>query len=141
MRLDHVAVAVRDVEEAKAKLLRIPGARLLGEGEVREERIRVAVVAVGDVEIELMEPTGEGAVARFLEKRGPGIHHLAWRVEDLARWIQDVKDAGLEVLYDPPRKGWAGRWVTFLHPRSTGGLLLELCGYEEVRRDAEAEGP
>lgn len=129
--LDHLGVAVADLDDAGAAY------RLLGlepEGadeEIAAQGVRVRAFRAGDSLIELLAPTSaEGAVARFLERRGPGLHHVAFRVGRLAPEIARLREAGAEFIDETPRPGRAGTRVVFLHPRWSGGVLIELVEHD-----------
>jgi len=95
--------------------------------EVAEQKVRVAMLPIGESRIELLEATSEDSpIARFLEKRGPGIHHIAVRVDDIHVALGDLKQKGARLIDEEPRKGAGGCLVAFVHPSSTGGVLLEL---------------
>ena len=135
MRLDHVGVAVRDLESALRPYEAI-GVRPEAVETVEAEGVKVAFLRVGDAHVELLEPLrAEGAVARFLEKRGEGMHHLAVEVDDIIAAIARAKAAGLAVIDDEPRRGARGRLVAFVHPRSFGGVLLEFVEPKDVTSD------
>lgn len=126
--LDHVAIAVRDLDAAipmyTALLSRPPS----GRERVAGEGVEVAFFDVGHARIELLEPTGaETPVGRFLERRGPGLHHITLAVPDLAAALQRCRAQGLEPVGPAPRPGAGGQPVAFLDPRTTGGLLIELA--------------
>lgn len=121
--LDHVAIAVRSIEEAAPRFERLTGSQRSETEDVEAQGVRVAFVGA----VELIEPTGpDGAVARFLEKRGSGLHHVAYRTPDLAAELARARGAGFEPIDPGPRPGARGHLVAFLHPRSTGGVLVEL---------------
>lgn len=133
MRVDHVGVAVRSIEEALGFYRDRLGLAVTHREEVAGQGVRVAFLArpgagEGEAEVELLEPLGGGAVARFLEFRGPGLHHLAFRAVDIAGAMAGLKAAGLPALEDAPRPGARGRRVCFLHPRRAHGVLVELVG-------------
>jgi len=126
VRLDHVAVAVRDLHSA-LQVFEAVGLRCAHVEDVPDEGVRTAFLAGGEVAVELLQPTSDsGAVARFLNSRGEGVHHLALRVPDLEAALSRATTAGLSVVPPAPRPGARGRRVAFLHPRSTCGVLLEL---------------
>jgi methylmalonyl-CoA epimerase len=126
--LDHLGVAVPDLESTLPLYRDMLGLELLYTEEVESDRVKVAVLAFGSGHLELLEPTSEDSpVARFIEKRGPGLHHVALRVNDCGTALQAVADAGFELVDDTPRPGAGGKRIGFVHPRSTGGVLLELC--------------
>lgn len=124
--LHHVGVAVRSLEEA-ARAYEALGLTVARVETVEGEQVRVAFIAVGETHIELLEPTGPTSpVARFLEKRGEGVHHLCFAVDDIARTMARAREAGLVLLDETPRTGAGGSRVCFIHPKSTGGVLVEL---------------
>lgn len=125
-RLHHVGVAVRSLEAA-AKAYEALGLTVEKVETVASEQVRVAFIPVGETHIELLEPTGPASpVARFLEKRGEGVHHLCFAVDDVEKAMADARDAGLALLDETPRTGAGGSRVCFIHPKSTGGVLVEL---------------
>ncbi|MEE8525735.1 MAG: methylmalonyl-CoA epimerase, partial [Thermoanaerobaculia bacterium] len=124
--LDHIGIAVRSIEEGR-RLYEALGLEVEAIEEVPSEGVRVAMIRCGDSRIELLEPTrADSPIARFLEKRGPGIHHLCLATDDVRGDDQKLRDAGLRVLRPEPSRGAGGCWVQFVHPKSTGGVLLEL---------------
>jgi methylmalonyl-CoA/ethylmalonyl-CoA epimerase len=136
LRLHHVGIAVRTLGE---------GARAWGESglglseehreEVADQRTRVAMFPVGESRVELLEPMSEdSAVAKFLDKRGPGIHHLCFEVDDIEAELARIRSLGLRVLGNAPSPGAHGSRVAFIHPADTGGVLIEL---NEFTKDSE----
>jgi len=127
--LDHIGMAVTSLEESLPLYRDLLGLRLLYEEEVESDGVRVAVLDLGgDGHLELLEPTGpETPVGRFVEKRGPGIHHLALGVKDCAAALTALKTCGYRMLDETPRPGAGGKQIGFVHPKSTGGVLLEMC--------------
>lgn len=125
-KIDHVGIAVRSIEEAR-KMYEALGLRVAEIEEVPHEGVRVALIPCGDSRIELLEPMSEDSpVAKFLAKRGPGVHHICLGSDDVREDDARLRAAGLEVLRPEPTRGAGGCWVQFVHPRSTGGVLLEL---------------
>jgi methylmalonyl-CoA/ethylmalonyl-CoA epimerase len=125
--LDHVAIAVPSIAEALPLFELLTG----GAGSPRErvdaQGVDVAFVGTGTGRIELIEPiSADSGVARFLERRGPGLHHLAYRVPDLEAALADLAARGVRLIDERPREGAHGRRVAFIHPASTGGVLIEL---------------
>jgi methylmalonyl-CoA epimerase len=130
--LDHLGIAVADLEAGIRLYRDLLGLELERIEEVPQEGVRVAFLKLdrsGSAgHVELLAPTGSaGAIARFLKKRGPGLHHLAVAVDDIARVMAACRAAGLELLDSVPRPGAGDKPIAFLHPRSTGGVLIELC--------------
>jgi len=127
MRIDHIGIAVAQLEEA-VELYRALGLEVAGVEDVPDEGVRVAFLPAGEARIELLEPLDDASpVARFLTRRGPGIHHLCVRVDDIRATMERLREAGFELLSEEPRAGAEGALVCFVHPRSAGGVLLELA--------------
>ena len=131
--LDHIGIAVRALDEALPFYRDTLGLAPQGPEEVPAEGVRVAFLQVGESRLELLEPLSDASpIARFLAKRGPGIHHICLRVADMEQALRTVRSRGAEVIPPEHRIGAGGRRVAFIHPRSTGGILLEL---KEYRRE------
>ena len=125
--IDHLGVAVKSLDTAK-KFYQQLGLKVVGEEIVEGEKVKVAMVPVGDTRIELLEATSpESAVARFIAKRGEGLHHVALHVPDLAGVVERMKAQGTRFINDQVQVGAGGHLYVFVHPSSTGGVLLELC--------------
>jgi len=125
-RLDHIGIAVSSIEE-RLEVYRALGLEVAGREEVASEKVRVAFLPVGETRIELLEPTeAVSPVAAFIARRGEGIHHLCIRVDDIRVAMAELKSKGLQLLSDEPRPGAHGTLVCFVHPRSAGGVLIEL---------------
>lgn len=128
IRLDHVAVAVPDLDDAVSMYSAILGAPETTRDMVESEGVRTAFFDLGGARLELLEPTGEETpVGRFLSRNGPGLHHIALAVPDIAVALERCRAAGLDTVGAAPRTGAGGRRIAFLHPRSAGGVLIELC--------------
>lgn len=129
MKIDHVGVAVRSIEEALPFYRDSLGLELTHREEVPSQSVRVAFLgAPGQAQVELLEPTGEsGAVARFLAAKGPGMHHLAFHAGDLSSAVERLSASGRRAL-EAPRPGARGHRVCFLHPKDCGGVLVEVVG-------------
>jgi len=126
--LDHIGVAINSLTEGLALYRDLLGLELLYEEEVAADGVRVAVLELGGGHLELLEAMGpDTPVGRFIAKRGPGIHHIALRVKDCAQALAAVRAAGCPTLDEAPRRGAGGKQIAFLHPKATGGVLLELC--------------
>lgn len=118
---------MRSLQQA-AEFYRKLGAEVLGEELVEQEKVRVAMVPLGESRIELLEATSEDSpVARFIARRGEGLHHVALQVENLAQKVEDLKRSGVRLVTDEIQVGAGGHLYVFIHPSSTGGVLLELC--------------
>ena len=125
--LDHVAVAVPDLEEAAKAYVEGLGMALGGVEVVEGQGAKVGFFDLGGPRIELVQPTGpDTPLAKFLEKRGPGLHHIALKVDDIAAALERLKGAGVRLIDEEPREGAGGKKVAFIHPKAMGGLLLEL---------------
>lgn len=125
-RIDHVGVAVESIEEAR-RFYEALGLEVEAIEEVPDEGVRVAMIRCGESRIELLEATTpDSPIARHLERRGPGIHHLCLATDDVAADDVRLRTLGYQVLRPKPTRGAGGCWVQFVHPRSTGGVLLEL---------------
>ena len=127
MKIDHIGIATRGIDEASRFWREDLGLELLETEEVTEQKVRVAMLPIGESRIELLEATSpDSPIARFVEKRGPGIHHLAVRVNDIYAALEQLKLRGARLIDSEPRKGANGCLVAFVHPSSAGGVLLEL---------------
>ena len=127
--LNHIGIAVKSIEEGKKLFCDILGFELKGEKSLPERGVRVAFLETGNTTIELLEGIGESsAVSKFLERHGPGIHHLCFRVGDIDRVLQELAAAGLRLIDEKARPGAEGHPVAFIHPKSTSGVLIELEG-------------
>lgn len=125
-RIDHVGIAVHSIDEARAAYEAL-GLHVEHVEVVEQEGVRVAMIPCGESRIELLEPTRpDSPIAKFLEKRGPGMHHLCLRSDDVRADDVRGRAAGLAMLRPEPTRGAGGCWVQFVHPKSTGGVLLEL---------------
>jgi methylmalonyl-CoA/ethylmalonyl-CoA epimerase len=126
MKIDHIGIAVTSLPEAKA-FYEALGLACGGEEEVHEQKARVAFFPAGEGRIELLESTdSEGPVGKFVAKRGPGLHHLCIQVSDLRGALEALKAQGYALVDQEPKIGAGGHLVAFVHPKSTGGVLLEL---------------
>src|SRR5919107_2909481 len=127
MKIDHIGIATRGIEESLAFWRDALGLEVKHTETVEEQGVRVAMLPVGEPRVELLEPTGpETPVGKFLEKRGPGIHHVAVRVPDIRAALSRLKAEGARLIDEEPRNGAGGCLVAFIHPASAGGVLLEL---------------
>jgi methylmalonyl-CoA/ethylmalonyl-CoA epimerase len=127
-RINHLGIAVRSLEEALPFYRDTLGMAHAGTEEVASQQVKVAFLTIGESKIELLEPTSsESAVAKFLEKNGPGVHHVAYEVEDIEAAIAKLAQDGTRMIDAAPRKGAHGALIAFVHPKSSGGVLTELC--------------
>jgi len=125
--IDHVGIAVDDIDEALALYRDALGMPLVHRETVTEQGVDAVLLDVGDSHIELLQPLGpDTAVGKFLAKRGPGMHHVAYRVVDIEQALSALAAAGMRLIDDRPRTGIRGSRVAFLHPSSTGGVLTEI---------------
>ncbi|HOO59392.1 MAG TPA: methylmalonyl-CoA epimerase [Candidatus Mcinerneyibacteriales bacterium] len=127
-KIDHVGVAVSSLEEHIPFYRDILGLELVGTEEVPEQKVRVAMFQVGEVKIELLEPLSEESpIAKFIEKKGEGIHHLAYDTDDIEDELSVMKGKGVRLIDEEPRSGAHGSRIAFLHPKSSAKVLTELC--------------
>ncbi len=125
--IDHIGIAVKSIEGALKFWEATLGIKCTGIEEVAEQKVKTAFLPVKDTEVELLEPTAEDSpVAKFIEKKGEGIHHLAIRVSDLQKALDELKAQGVRLIDEKPRKGAGGAMIAFIHPAASGGILLEL---------------
>jgi len=125
--LDHVGIAVHSLDDSLPLFESITGGKGYGRERVEQQGVEVVFLGSGDGRLELLAPTrDDSAVAKFLAKRGPGMHHLCYRVTDIAAELDRYRAAGAQLIDEVPRPGAAGHLVAFIHPKSTGGVLTEL---------------
>ena len=128
VKLDHIGIAVSNMEESLKLYTDILGMELHGTETVGEQKVKVAFLPVGDTEVELLESTSDdGPVAKFIESKGQGIQHLAFRVDDIEKALEFLKERGIRLIDEKPRYGAGGAKIAFLHPKATNGVLIELC--------------
>jgi len=128
-KLEHIGIAVKDLKEANKLFARLLGTEHYKIEEVQSESVRTSFFEIGGVKIELLEAAGANSpIARFIEKKGEGIHHLAFEVKDINESLKKYADLGFEVIGKEPKKGADNKMIFFLHPKSTNGVLIELCG-------------
>lgn len=124
--VDHLGIAVRSIAESRV-FYEALGLAVEAIEEVPGDQVRVAMIPCGATRLELLEPTsGDSPIARFLERRGPGLHHLCLATDDLGADDARLREAGYQVLRPEPSRGAGGCWIQFVHPKSTGGVLVEL---------------
>lgn len=127
-KVDHIGVAVKDLEKSLKFYTETLGMNLQDTEIVEDQKVKVAFLPIGDTEIELLESTDEnGPIAKYIEKKGEGIQHIAYRVDDIDKAIAEMKQKGIRMIDENPRYGAGGAKIAFLHPKSTNGVLIELC--------------
>lgn len=129
-RVDHIGIAVSNLEEAKKFYTEMLGMKATGEEVVEEQKVKVCFIPTGDSELELLESTSpDGPIAKYIEKNGGrnGIQHVALRVDNIEQAIADLKEKGVRMIDEKPRYGAGGSSIAFVHPKATGGVLVELC--------------
>lgn len=127
-KLEHIGIAVANLAEANKLFARLLGREHYKIEEVPSEGVRTSFFKIGDVKIELLEASDPSSpIAKFIGKKGEGVHHLAFEVEDIQGSLRDYSDRGFQVINSEPKKGADNKMVAFLHPKSTNGVLIELC--------------
>lgn len=130
-KIDHIGIAVKDLEKTLEFYQQMLGLECTGREVVEEQKVKVAFLPVGDSEVELLESTDqEGPIAKFIEKKGEGIQHIAFRVDDIEQTLKELKDKGVRLIDEKPRYGAGGAKIAFLHPKSTNGVLIEISERE-----------
>ncbi|MDQ3752882.1 MAG: methylmalonyl-CoA epimerase [Actinomycetota bacterium] len=126
-RMDHVALAVRDLDKSLASFHAIWGVEEATRERVEEQGVEEAMLTLGGCSLQLVAPAGEDSrLMRYLERRGEGLHHIAFRVDDIEGALQHLREKGAELIDDSPRPGGGGSLIAFVHPRSQNGVLIEL---------------
>jgi methylmalonyl-CoA/ethylmalonyl-CoA epimerase len=126
--IEHIGIAVKNLESSIRFYEEILGLKCYGIEEVKDQKVRTAFFQVGQTKIELLESTDpEGPIAKFIEKKGEGIHHIAFATETIEKQLEELKEKGIQLIDEKPRKGAEGLDIAFLHPKSTLGVLIELC--------------
>jgi methylmalonyl-CoA epimerase len=127
-QIDHIAIAVKDIDEASRFFTDVLGLAIKSVEEVAEQKTKVAFIEVGTVRIELVQPTTtDSPVQKFIDKRGAGIHHLALRTDSIKTALDSMAEKGVRLIDAEPRKGAHDAQIAFVHPKSSQGVLLELC--------------
>lgn len=128
LRIDHLGIAVNNIENGKNFWTDVLGLPFEGSETVTEQKVTTAFFPVGESEVELLEATApDSPIAKYLEKKGQGIHHVAFAVEDIDQALAELKEKGIRLIDEKPRKGAGGARIAFLHPKSTNGILVEIC--------------
>jgi methylmalonyl-CoA/ethylmalonyl-CoA epimerase len=129
--IEHIGIAVKSIEESKAFYETVLGLKCYAVEEVTDQKVKTAFFQVGQTKIELLEATSEDSpIAKFIEKKGQGIHHIAFAVDDVNKSLAEAQEKGIELIDKQKRKGAEGLSIGFLHPKSTGGILAEFCSKE-----------
>jgi methylmalonyl-CoA/ethylmalonyl-CoA epimerase len=127
-QIDHLGIAVRNLDASIEYYEKALGLHCHGREEVVSQKVKTAFFSVGEVHLELLEPTAEDSpIAKFLEKNGEGIHHIAFKVDSVTEQLKQAANAGVRLIHEVPFEGAANKLVAFLHPKSTQGVLTEFC--------------
>lgn len=133
MKIEHLGIAVKDLGMSNEVFEKLLGKSPYKEEEVEGEAVKTSFFEVGESKIELLEAMNESsAIAKYLDKNREGIHHIAFGVEDMEKEIERLKAAGFQFINETPKEGADNKWVVFLHPKSTNGVLVELCSERKV---------
>ncbi|MBP7095939.1 MAG: methylmalonyl-CoA epimerase [Spirochaetia bacterium] len=133
LKVDHIGIAVANLEETLKIYTDLLGLELAGTETVEEQKVKTAFLPVGDTEVELLESTApDGPIAKHIEARGAGVQHIAFRVDDLEKTLAELKAKGVRLIDEKPRYGAGGAKIAFLHPKATNGVLVELCQRDEA---------
>lgn len=131
-KIDHLGIAVRDLDKSVEYYEKSLGLRCCGREEVESQKVKTAFFEIGEVHLELLEPTAvDSPIAKFLEKNGEGIHHIAFRTDDMEGQLNQASSSGVKLIHEVPFEGAANKLVAFLHPKSTHGVLTEFCTEKE----------
>ena len=131
LKIDHLGIAVNSIDTGKEFWTDILGLEFEGTETVESQKVTTAFFPVGESEVELLESTSpDGPIAGYLAKKGPGIQHIAFRVESVEDSLRELKEKGVQLIDEKPRMGAGGAKIAFLHPKATGGVLVELCERE-----------
>jgi methylmalonyl-CoA/ethylmalonyl-CoA epimerase len=127
--IEHIGIAVSDLDSSIRYYEDVLGLECYAIEEVKDQKVKTAFFQLGETKIELLESTDpEGPVGKFIEKRGQGVHHIAFAYEQVDKALEEAGDKGVQLIDQVPRKGAEGLMIGFLHPKSTGGVLMEFCG-------------
>lgn len=128
LKIDHLGIAVNSIEDGKNFWSEVLGLEFEGAETVKEQKVKTAFFPVGESEVELLESTApDGPVAKFIEKKGQGFQHIAFRVANIDEALEELKAKNIQLIDQQPRIGAGGARIAFLHPKATGGILVELC--------------
>ena len=133
--VEHIGIAVKNLQESIQLYENILGVPCYNVEEIPDQKVRTAFFHIGQTKIELLESTDpEGPVSKFIERKGEGVHHIAFAVANLAEALREVEAKGFQLIDKHPRQGAEGLNIAFLHPKSTGGVLLELCDDPSIKK-------
>ena len=128
LKVDHIGIAVNNIEEAKKIYADMLGMEVKGVEVVEEQKVKACFIPCGESKIELLESTSpDGPIGKYIEKNGEGIQHIAFQVDDIEAALADLKEKGVRLIDEKPRHGAGGNLIAFLHPKGTNGVLLEIC--------------
>ena len=128
IKVDHIGIAVKNIKDALKFYSDILGLKLEGEEVISEQKVKTAFLPIGDTEVELLESTEpDGPVAKFIERKGEGIQHIAFKVNDIEAALKELEEKGIRMIDRKPRIGAGNKKIAFLHPKDTFGVLVELC--------------
>src|SRR5690625_1365935 len=128
IKMEHIGIAVEDVKGSESLYENLLRSKVYKRDEVPSQSVLTSFIQVKNTKIELLQSTDpEGPIARFIKNRGPGVHHLAFEVENIRQEMKRLQNAGYTLINEEPQRGADNKWVAFLHPRSTGKVLIELC--------------
>jgi len=137
-KIEHIGIAVKNIESANSLYEQLLGVAPYKQEMVESENVLTSFFKVGESKIELLEGKGEdNAISKFIEKRGEGMHHIAFAVDDIYKSMEELKEKGFRLLMDEPKKGADNKLICFLHPKSANGVLVELC--QEINKKNEEE--
>ena len=126
-KVDHIGIAVKSIEETLKFYEGVLGIKCQGKEEVADQKVITAFFPVGDTEVELLQSTSEdGTIAKFIEKKGEGMHHIAFRVDNIEKALKELKAKGIRLIDEVPRLGAGGAKIAFIHPKATNGVLIEI---------------
>jgi len=127
-QIEHIGIAVKNLEESISLYENVFGLKCYNIEEIKDQKVRTAFFKIGQTKIELLESTEpNGPIGKFIEKKGEGIHHIAFATNDLQKSLNDLKEKGIKLIDQRPKAGAEGLNIAFLHPKSTNGVLIELC--------------
>ncbi len=130
--IEHIGIAVKDITAAIQLYENIYGIKCYAVEEIKDQKVKTAFFMIGQTKIELLESTDpEGPIGKYIDKKGEGIHHIAFATDDIADSLNDLKSKNIQLVDQEPRKGAEGLDIAFLHPKATMGVLTEICGHKK----------